>query len=460
VRPQFYDHNPIADNSRQIFQKFGRFTAQNFKFCSSYQEKTQQGIPVVETTAMLFARLARFWKDCKGGVAPLLALGAIPLIGSVGAAVDYSRANAARTSMQTALDAAAIMLSKEYVSTEQLSQKASNYFNANFVHADVQNVTVTAGASSISGGSAVTMSAEGSIRTTFMGVMGFSTLNLSVTTAVSATADGLGCVLALDKTASGAVTGQGSTTVVLNGCSLYDNSNNATALTVGGSAKISALSVGVVGGMTGSENITTTQGIKTGAGQVDDPYADYSFPPFFGCSVNNYSANQNETISAGVYCGGITIHAGATVTLNPGIYYLDGGSLTVNGGSTLTGSGVTLVFTKKNKNSWATATINGNATINLTPPKSGPTKGIVMFGDRNMPVDTSFKFNGGASQYIGGAIYLPTAAISFSGGAATGTNCTQIIGDTVTFVGNSSVAINCSGYEIVPFSAKVIRLTS
>jgi hypothetical protein len=35
----------------------------------------------------------------------------------------------------------------------------------------------------------------------------------------------------------------------------------------------------------------------------------------------------------------------ANVTLNPGIYYLDGGSLTVNAGTTLTGTGVTLVFT-------------------------------------------------------------------------------------------------------------------
>jgi hypothetical protein len=73
------------------------------------------------------------------------------------------------------------------------------------------------------------------------------------------------------------------------------------------------------------------------------------------------------------------------VTLNSGIYYIDGGGLSVNGGATITGSGVTLVFTKKTGNSWPTVTINGNATVNLTPPKSGPTAGIVIFGDRNMP---------------------------------------------------------------------------
>ena len=51
--------------------------------------------------------LARFFKDCRGGVAPFLGLAVIPLVGLVGAAVDYSRANAMRTSMQAATDATA-----------------------------------------------------------------------------------------------------------------------------------------------------------------------------------------------------------------------------------------------------------------------------------------------------------------------------------------------------------------
>ena len=33
------------------------------------------------------------------------------------------------------------------------------------------------------------------------------------------------------------------------------------------------------------------------------------------------------------------LNAGANVTLTAGIYYLDGGDLTMNGGATLTGSG-------------------------------------------------------------------------------------------------------------------------
>ena len=39
-------------------------------------------------------------------------------------------------------------------------------------------------------------------------------------------------------------------------------------------------------------------------------------------------------------------------------------------------------------------------------------------------------------------------AINFSGTGVSGTanNCTQIIGDTVTFIGNSSVSSDCGSY--------------
>lgn len=54
----------------------------------------------------------------------------------MGAAVDYSRAVQARTSMQAALDSTALMLSKDLssgtITTSQLSTKAQQYFNALF----------------------------------------------------------------------------------------------------------------------------------------------------------------------------------------------------------------------------------------------------------------------------------------------------------------------------------------
>ena len=46
-------------------------------------------------------------RDRRGNVTMTFALALIPLIGGLGAAVDYSRANSARTAMQAALGYAA-----------------------------------------------------------------------------------------------------------------------------------------------------------------------------------------------------------------------------------------------------------------------------------------------------------------------------------------------------------------
>jgi len=168
----------------------------------------------------------RFLSDRRGGVAPLLALAAIPIMGAVGAAVDYSRANSARSAMQAAVDATALMMARAMTDSVggDPSELARSQFSANFSRPDVQIGQVTATAASAAGKNTLAVTAAGSINTIVLRALGIATINLNVASAAASTFDGFGCVLALDKAASGAVTGQGSTTVALKGCSLYDNS--------------------------------------------------------------------------------------------------------------------------------------------------------------------------------------------------------------------------------------------
>lgn len=406
--------------------------------------------------------MSRFFADQQGGVAPIFALALVPMIGLAGAALDYSRASAARTAMQASLDATALMIAKDaqLIASDQVGPRATQLFNAGFGRDDVQSIQVNATVSSGTGGTTVTASAGGAVATTFMHILGQSTMNIAAHASVVSASDGLGCVLSLNPLASGAATAQGSTIVTLNGCSLYDNSASSTALTVGGSASVSADFVGVVGGIGSSTGITATNGIRTRISPVADPYADVPAPIYSGCDQHNYTARNTATINPGVYCGGIGVNANAVLTLNPGLYIIDGGGFTINGGATVNGTGVTLYFTSSSGRDWASVTINGNANVNLTPMTYGPTRGIVVFADRNTPQGTSFKFNGGANQYFAGAIYVPSAAINFAGGANTATTCTQVIGDTVTFVGNSNLAIDCSRYNTRPFSSKTMRVAS
>jgi hypothetical protein len=267
-----------------------------------------------------------------------------------------------------------------------------------------------------------------------------------------AVAQDQGCVLALDSTASNAFSAQGSVGVNLVNCALYDNSNNAQAMSLGGSATLSTQFVGVVGGISGSQNISTVDGTVAGYHAISDPYASVTPPSFSGCDHNNYSTHGVAVLSPGVYCGGMSLGAGAIVTLMPGTYYLDRGSLSMSGSALLTGVSVTLVFTSSTGSNYATANLTGGATINLVAPNSGTMAGIAIYGDHNMPLGTQFDFRGGNNQAIGGAIELPRASVNWVGNASTQQPCTQLIADTIQFVGDSGLSVNCGGYGTKPLA--------
>lgn len=407
-------------------------------------------------------QLKEYWWNNRASTAPIFALIAIPMVCTVGAAVDFGHASALRSSMQGALDSTSLQLVEQIVNTGKVSDNPQTLFNALFTKPSVNNVSVGSSFSSSDGTDTVSLSASGDVNAYFVKLLGAPTLHISTSSVAVAVNDYSGCVLALNSSANSAVSVGGTANVSLNGCSVYSNSNSATALDIGGSASLTADSIGAVGNVSTGGSVTTTGAIRTGLSPLEDPYADTALPSFEGepCKETKLSVKSDMTIDQGVYCLGISVNAGATLTLNPGIYYIDRGSFTVNGGATVFGTGVTLVFTSSTGNDWATASINGNATINLSAPTSGSTEGMVIFGDRNMPEGTTFKFNGGATQNLDGAIYVPKGAISYSGGSGASTSCTKIIGDTVDFTGNSSVTINCDRYDIKKFGVPVVRLAS
>jgi Flp pilus assembly protein TadG len=151
---------------------------------------------------MLFAR---FFADRKGGVAPLLALGIIPLVGAVGASIDYSRASSARSAMQAAGDAAALMLAKSAsgLNASQLQSNATSYFMANFSnHPEAQGVAVTATYGTGQSGFTVTIGATATVQTSFLGILGMSQIPISTSGVVNWNNAKLRVALVLDNTGS------------------------------------------------------------------------------------------------------------------------------------------------------------------------------------------------------------------------------------------------------------------
>jgi Flp pilus assembly protein TadG len=145
----------------------------------------------------------RFLKDRRGGVTPMFALAIVPVVGFVGASIDYSRANSIKAGMQSALDATSLAMAKlaPTLTPAELQTKTTAYFNAMFSHADAKNMTVTP-TYTTAGGSQLTISAAASMDTAFMKLMGYSNLDIKSSSTVKWGNNRLRVALALDNTGS------------------------------------------------------------------------------------------------------------------------------------------------------------------------------------------------------------------------------------------------------------------
>src|SRR5258707_14098342 len=135
----------------------------------------------------LFDRLCRTARELRaatGANVPIpFARAPIPMVGFVGAAVDYSHANSVKAAMQSAADSTALMLSKtaSSLSTAALQTKATDYFNALFTRKEATGVTVNATYNANTGsGSQVLVTASSNVKADFMGLVGISTMKVGV----------------------------------------------------------------------------------------------------------------------------------------------------------------------------------------------------------------------------------------------------------------------------------------
>ena len=149
--------------------------------------------------------IRRIFTNCQGNVAPLLALAMIPIIGAISAAVDYSRANLARSAMQSALDSTALMLAKEAqnLSTAEISAKATGYFNAIFTGSEATNVAVSSTLQNpLPGSYVLNITGSANVPTSFTKALGQTEIGISAKAEAVWGIKKLNLALALDNTGS------------------------------------------------------------------------------------------------------------------------------------------------------------------------------------------------------------------------------------------------------------------
>lgn len=265
--------------------------------------------------------------------------------------------------------------------------------------------------------------------------------------AVAATTSGSGsaCVLALDRTADQSINQQisvtGNADIESPGCDIVADSTSSNAIDMSGGATITAGCLVTSGDAHVTSGLTLTKCTQatTGAAPTADPFASVPAPtPSGSCLSAPNASSSTVTLSPGYYCGGISISGSQSVTFLPGVYYL-AGNFSISGGSTVSGAGVTFFMAAGN-----TVSISGGTTTSLSAPTSGTYSGIVFFGDRTATKGSN-NFTGGSSSTITGAIYFPTENVTFSGGSSSGSNCTEIVADTVSISGKAYFSNSCAG---------------
>jgi Flp pilus assembly protein TadG len=138
-----------------------------------------------------------------GNVAITFAFASLPIIGFVGAAVDYSRANSVKAAMQTALDSTALMLAKEAAgdTEDQLKTNATKYFTALFTRQEAKDVDVQVSYGT-TGGSNIQIQATAALDAQFVRVLGYDTFHLRATSTAKWGITRLRVALVLDNTGS------------------------------------------------------------------------------------------------------------------------------------------------------------------------------------------------------------------------------------------------------------------
>jgi putative Flp pilus-assembly TadE/G-like protein len=458
--------------------------------------------------AEMFARVrkAPLWRDESGATAMIVGLSATMLVGFAGLGTEMGLWYFNHRGLQNATDSAAMSAETAIYQGSQAFAAEAKGTAARYGFVDgTGGVSVTVNRPPASGAFAgnaddVEVIISAPQTRMFTAMFSKSALTQTARSVAQIQTNGNGCVVTLDKGQVVDLFQNGNTLLNLVSCDLYINSNVTDALDQVGNATIDAHAAYVVGGIsdTARASLNTTNGTFTGVAPTADPYANVAQPASGSSSCTNSppptSISTNTTLSPGTYCGGLSF-TGGNITLNPGVYVIDGGQFAASGTTNITGSGVTIFLTGSGS-TYAQMQVTGGATMNLTPPTSGDTAGISIFQDRNAPsgngtsndgtVDLSSggttggttggdissggttgttltvspsttlnnnQIGGNGAINVTGVVYFPNQQVTWDGNAtAGGPQCTQLVALTLVFHGNSQFQANCSG---VPGAVKI-----
>ncbi len=327
---------------------------------------------------------------------------------------------------------------------------------------------------------------------TFLSVISRRTTNIvsaNATAAVVSTQAG-SCIYVLDPSASHALEANNNAQISAS-CGIWVDSSSSTAAHATGSAKFQTTgtpqpNITVVGTAV-TDNAGSFSPNPVSGSSVSDPLSGLEVPwtyctgagcpttncEYTGCSTAHGTCDHSSqvsittanggtpaTLTPGVYCGGISVSNGSSVTFQSGMYVIYGGGVNITSGTLNTGSGVIFYLTGTNATYRGFTVGNGVSNLQLSAPTSGGLAGVLIYQDRSITPSTSTSdcnFDtlanpngvssvcGGATSKLSGIVYLPTTTMAFTNGTSSTQTMSLVVYDAYFNGGSYYFATDASG---------------
>jgi hypothetical protein len=248
-------------------------------------------------------------------------------------------------------------------------------------------------------------------------------------------------IIVLHPTAADSLFANGNGSTVVTNANIIVDSNNSNAAGTVGNAFVSDVGKAIY--ITGSNpgySGTFNGTVYTGQQPTPDPLAYLPEPDPTTMTTQTAGGGKNVSLQPGVYVGGLSFSGQTSVTMAPGIYYMQGGGFSMAGQGNLYAAGVMIFST-------GGLSITGNGSVTLSPPTSGIYKGISYFQQRS---------SSATAKVAGNGLYNVTGTVYVAGGLTDlqGNGDASVASQVVTLLmksgGNGATNINWSGGVTAP----------
>jgi hypothetical protein len=435
-------------------------------------------VPILNRGSSI-TRMKRYRSSQRGQSAIFATLSLVLSMGLIGMVVDvgwaYFTRIAAKTAAEAAASAATVAASSEtgftcglnvpcfandtacpatptsppsdIIQTGCLYAKQNGYVNSGRQTVVYRAATDSSPVTGVSPAYSVSFTVSESVPQLFSAVLGkqWATVSARATSGIFLMPQGA-CIYSLEPTGTDGVWGNGAMTVS-SSCGIYVNSTNSIAMEAKGGAVFNASVIRIAGNYSTSGGGTISPAPSVNQTPVNDPlgYLPWPTPPDPTCDSTGITGAASLTVQSDgwyVICGDISLNGNQIQTYGAGKYYIKNGGISwLNG--TASGNGVTFFLSSTG---YEGVNVAGSMTTQLAAPSSGPYRGVLFFQDRAVPSTAAdSQFLGGTSQTLNGSLYFSTTNIKYSGGNATSSNYTGLIGRTIEFKGNSYFTADTGG---------------